>query len=103
MSVTVLATPLQPGQLIRDWKRSYLSGVALLTAAQKKDVLPLYVNRSPEEQDIAYEAIKLETVELAIAMLEEFIDGSPSPNVLQCQVSSETIPGRADKVLHASA
>ena len=63
MSVTVLATPLQPGQLIRDWKRSYLSGVALLTAAQKKDVLPLYVNRSPEEQDIAYEAIKLETVE----------------------------------------
>ena len=81
MSVTVLATPLQPGQLIRDWKRSYLSGVALLTAAQKKDVLPLYVNRSPEEQDIAYEAIKLETVELAIAMLEEFIDGSPSPYV----------------------
>ena len=81
MSVTVLATPLQPGQLIRDWKRSYLSGVALLTAAQKKDVLPLYVNWSPEEQDIAYEAIKLETVELAIAMLEEFIDGSPSPYV----------------------
>ena len=81
MSVTVLATPLQPGQLIRDWKRSYLSGEALLTAVQKKDVLPLYVNRSPEEQDKAYEAIKLETVELAIAMLEEFIDGSPSPYV----------------------
>ena len=81
MSVTVLATPLQPGQLIRDWKRSYLSGVALLTPAQKKDVLPLYVNRSTEEQDIAYEAIKLDTVELALTMLEEFIDGTPSPYV----------------------
>jgi len=78
MSLTVLAPPLQPGQLIREWKRSYLSGVALLTAAQKLEVLPLYVNRSKEEQDIAYEAIKQETVALALTYLEEFIDGTLS-------------------------
>ena len=57
---------------------------------------PCMLTGSQEEQDIAHEAMKLETVDQALTVCQYIV-------VLQRQVSSETIPGRANKVLHASS
>lgn len=65
------------GQKIADYKRVYSATTTLLTDAQKRAYLPVYLNRSEGEKNIAFQAAEKATLDDAFKFLEELIDGSP--------------------------
>ena len=65
---------LTVGQSVREWRRRYLAATATLTEAQKKSMIPAYVFSSYVL--LAETAIKEDTLEKALSLLEELIDGT---------------------------
>ena len=80
MSVTqAIAIPkLEAGQKISEWRKVYMAATALLTEEQKICLIPVYVNRSTGDNEIAHLCAKKTTIQEALDELETFIDGSPS-------------------------
>ena len=68
---------LAPGQLVKDWRKRYLAATATLQDAQRKNMIPAYVHRTDGELLLAEAAIKEDSLDDALGMLQELIDGTP--------------------------
>ena len=78
MFTSVEIPHLAVGQSIVDYKKVFLSATATLEKdAQRIACLPLYINRTEGEKQIAFAAAAQDTLEKAFKFLEEFIDGVP--------------------------
>ena len=78
MFTSVEIPHLAQGQSIADYKRVFLAATATLEKdAQRIACLPLYVNRTAGEKQLAFAAATKDTLDEAFTFLEEFIDGPP--------------------------
>ena len=76
---TSIAIPyLKAGESIIEWAKTYTSATAMLDEAQQIALLPVYVNRSLGEREIARVAATKDTLKAAIDELEVLIDGTSS-------------------------
>ena len=76
LSVPALAA----NQRIEDWAKIYKTATAGLDSEKKKvDYLPLYICRNDGEREIAFLATKEKTLDEALAVISELIEGKPSP------------------------
>ena len=78
-TVTIPVQPLRNGQTIEEWRRCFVSSVALLKEEQAISLLPMYVCRNRSEQLLAEVAAKKEKLDEALDELQLLIDGETSP------------------------
>ena len=69
---------LKANESIREWSKGYHSATAMFDDAQRIALLPVYVNRSQGEREIARIAATKSTFNAAIDELELLIDGTSS-------------------------
>lgn len=69
---------LSPGEKVAQWRRGYLAATATLTKEEKIALLPIYVNRTKGENEIAHLATKEAEVKEALDLIETLIDGMTS-------------------------
>ena len=79
--INQLSVPaLAPNQRLDDWAKIYKTATAGLdTEKRKVDYLPLYICRNEGEREIAFLATKEKTLDEALAVISELIEGKPSP------------------------
>ena len=77
MFTSVEIPHLQAGQKIADYQKIFLAATATLTDDQCSTCLPIYVDRTEEEKQIAFAAAAEESLEKAFKFLEYYIDGPP--------------------------
>ena len=66
------------GEKVAQWRRGYLAATATLTKEEKIAILPIYVNRTKGENEIAHLATKEAEVKDALDLIEKLIDGMTS-------------------------
>ena len=82
MAQAIEIPKLESGQKVSEWRKTYVAATALLTEKQKVDLLPVYVNRTAGEREIAFICTEKGTIEEALDELENLVDGAPSRVVL---------------------
>lgn len=74
-SMNLLIPHLAVGQTVQEWQSGFIASTITLTAAQRLEVLPSYVNRYPGETELAKIAAKKGNVAAAFKELAKLIDG----------------------------
>ena len=77
MFTSVEIPHLQTGQKIVDYQKIFLAATATLKDDQRRACLPIYVDRTEGEKQIAFAASAEESLEKAFKFLEDYIDGPP--------------------------
>ena len=72
MMSTLSIPHLQRNQTIAAWKSEFIASTITLPDQQRRDILPVYINRYPGEQELAKIAVKQDA---AFAELETLIEG----------------------------
>ena len=75
---TIMVPKIKAGQKVREWAKDFLSSTALLEEKQQLAILPLYVDRSAGEKELACIAGKQTTIKDALKELGDLIDGKPN-------------------------
>jgi hypothetical protein len=78
MQASIAIPHLKKGQLVREWGKDYTAATSVFTKDQQIALIPVYVNRTPGEKEIAFEVAKQTTLALALAELSKLIDGDDS-------------------------
>ena len=78
LQASIAIPHLKKGQLVREWGKDYTAATSVFTKDQQIALIPVYVNRTPGEKEIAFEVAKQTTLALALAELSKLIDGDDS-------------------------
>ena len=76
--ITSIEIPhLADGQKIADYKKNFIASTATLKDEQRQTCLPVYVHRTEGEKQLAYTVSTKESLNEALKVLEDVIDGTP--------------------------
>ena len=78
MSQSPNVPTLAIGETVADWRRRYVAATATLKKEEKIALLPVYVNRTKGENEIAHLAAQETEVKAALDKIETLIDGTIS-------------------------